>query len=440
VICIDSKRVWKQKILLSVSLVVGCFTAALAADTITGVARNQTHGQLATGDEVILLRLDLGIPKEECRTKINAQGSFTLKVLYPDKSYLVRVLHEGVNYDQQASAGDTVSINVFDAATKVQGVTGNIEIIRIGTNGNLLHVSDMVEIKNDSNPPLTQASERTFEVYIPAHAKIDSVLAAASEKIGMMISATPVPGKSEYYTVNFPLRPGSTKFAFNYDLPYDGHATFQTKSVYPLHLLAVMIPQTMKFTSRFSAFQVLRTGNSTYKVEAANQVEVGERPRFEISGFGTPPASRAQVQSALRPPVVALSAPVSSAPQHIPARAQGANVSGATSAYGLAAPSSPLRWWPLVVGVVPLLGTCGLLLWRRYRLPSTAAGIQKTGQQERTSVPRVESLKEELFQLEIGRLQGTVSGEEYASAKEALEGTVRWAVARIGSGEDSSPQ
>jgi hypothetical protein len=168
-------RIWvskirSPKIILGLALIAGCSLATLAAETVTGVARNQTLGQFAIGDEVILLRLDQGM-QEEARTKTDSQGSFTFKVQFPDKLHLLRVLHQGVNYDQQVAMGDTVSIDVFDAATKVQGLAGSIEIIRPGTKGDLLHVSDMIEIRNDSSPPLTQAGERTFDVYLPTRAR-----------------------------------------------------------------------------------------------------------------------------------------------------------------------------------------------------------------------------------------------------------------------------
>lgn len=186
-------------------------TAALGASSITGSVRNQSRGEPAAGDEVILARLDRGM--QEDRTKTDAHGAFTLDVQHPDKPYLLRVVHQGVSYDQEASAGDALAIQVFDATRRVRGVTGTIEILRTGTNGNLLHISDMYEIKNESSPPLTEAAERTFEVYLPAKAKISSVLAAGPGKVGVMISAAPVPGEPGHYTVNFPLRPGATKFA-----------------------------------------------------------------------------------------------------------------------------------------------------------------------------------------------------------------------------------
>ncbi len=423
-ICVSKVRP-QRRIILCLALIAGCSVATLAADTVTGVARNRTLGQFATGDEVILLRLDQGM-QEEARTKTDSQGSFTLKVQFPNKPHLLRVLHQGVNYDQQVSAGDAVSVDVFEAAARVLGLAGSIEIIRTGTKGDLLHVSDMIEIRNDSSPPLTQAGERTFEVYLPTHAKIDSVLAASSGKMGVMISATAVPAEPGHFTVNFPLRPGATKFAFNYDLPYDGRATFHTRRLYPVQQLAVMIPPTMKFSSRSPAFQVLATGNSNYQVQAANRVNAGEGPEFEISGAGALPALQAQAQPAPKSPTT-VATPASSAPSSSPAPTQGVNASGGS---GLSAPASRRKWWILGVGSFLVLGAGGFWLWRGERLFAKACLVAKqTGQGLASSS---EVLKEELFRLEIDRLHGTISGEEYDSARQALEGTIKRALARAG--------
>jgi hypothetical protein len=415
-------------------LIAVCSASVLAATSIKGVVRDQTRGRFAAGAEVILFHLDQnGLDRnmqEETRTKTDSQGLFTLDVRSQGKLHLVRVVHQGVNYDRQASAGDDVFIDVFDAISKVQGVTGSIEIIRIGIAGNHLHISDLVEIKNVSSPPLTQAGERTFEAYLPAHAKIDSVLAAGPGKIAVLISATPVPGEPGHYAVNFPLQPGATKFAFNYDLPYDAHATFRPKSMYPLQQLAVMIPPTMKFTSQSPAFQVRRTGNDYYQVEAANVVKAGEGPGFEISGVGALPALRAQ-ESPPKQPVTAQTIPALSAPAISRARAQGASGLDTVAASGIPPRSSRVQWWVLGATTV-MLGACGFLLWRRQRQsdkPMTKAE-QETEQHGGTTVSLVEALNGELLQLEIDRSLGTITGEEYAPAKHALEETVKRALAR----------
>jgi hypothetical protein len=375
--------------MLSVLPLLACFsTAALGANDITGSVRNQSRGEPAAGDEVILARLDKGM-QEEARAKTDSQGAFTLNVQHPDKPYLVRVFHQGVSYDQQASAGQALSIQVFDSAKQVQGITGTIEILRTGTVGNLLHVSDMVEIKNESSPPMTQAGERTFEVYLPANAKIDSVLAAGPGKMGVIISAAPVPREPGHYAVNFPLRPGATKFAFNYDLPYRGHAAFQTRHAYPLHQMAVMIPPTMKFSSRSPAFKILPVGNSHYQVQAANQLQAGEGPGFEVSGTGAlpPPGDQAKPQAQSQSPAV---------PNRV------VSAPGRSALPSLANIDTPLKQTQppsqsLVLGGLTsvLLVACVLLVWRarKARSFSAAQTVAPTAPSRQPSPTSLETLR-----------------------------------------------
>jgi len=307
-----SQRFRARGVLFILALQVCLAAAAVGANNITGTVRNQSRGQPAVGDEVILLRLDDGM--REARARTDGHGAFVIPVRNPGKPYLVRVLHQEVSYEQRASGGDTLSINVFDAAPHVRGVSGSIEILRAGTDGNRLQISDLYEVKNESSPPLTKTGKSTFEVYLPVGAKIDSVLAAGPDKTAVMISAAPVPNEPGHYAVSFPLRPGATKFAFNCDLPYDGHATFQPRHAYPVQQMAVMIPPTMKFSSRSTAFQILATGNSNYQVQAANHLEPGEGPGFEVSGTGTLPPLRAEAKPLARSQSKAVPSPTLSVP------------------------------------------------------------------------------------------------------------------------------
>lgn len=290
--------------------------SALPANDIKGHVQNRTRSQAAVGDAVILLRLHQGM-LEEARTVTGAQGAFLLTVQFPGKPYLVRVIHQGVNYDQQAAPGATLSIDVFDAAQKVPNVTGNIEIIRAGTHGESLHVSDLYELKNQSSPPLTQAGERTLEVFLPPEARIDSVLAAGPAKITENISAVPVPGDPGHYTVNFPLRPGATRFAFNYDLPYHGRAAFQTRLAFPLRQLAVMVPLGMRFSSSSPAFGILAAGNARYQVHTASQLKPGEGLLFEVSGSGSLPPLENPAGSQAKPSPVPPNGSVAAAGQAV---------------------------------------------------------------------------------------------------------------------------
>ena len=426
----------KHRIVLGIGVFgICCFPASLAADSMTGVVRNLTNGRPAAGDDVFLIGAAQDA-QEQAHARTDAQGAFTLELHHPGKPHLVRVVHQGVNYDRQLSSADAIAIDVADATTKVKGITGGIEIIRVGSHGSLLHVSDMVEIKNVSNPPATQASERTFEVYLPGDAKIDSVLAAGPENIGTMISAMPVRGEPGHYSVDFPLRPGATKFAFNYDLPYDGRATFRPQNMYPLQQLAVMIPPTMTFASRSSAFQMLSVGNNRYKVEAAEQLKAGQGPEFELSGAGIlPPIQEAQVQASPKVPNVALTAPAQTTSAGFEAHAQGGNfsVSGSSPVARFSAQSLRVQRWVLGAGALSILGTFGLLvLHRKHSRYAKTQVLVGASQVQETSAGLVDALKEGLFQLESDWLQGADPKEEYTSVKQALNGTIEWAIARAG--------
>jgi hypothetical protein len=411
---------------LAVLALLACFSIpARGANRIAGVVRNQTLGQPSAGDAVLLLRLDQKMP-EESRSKTDAQGTFAFDVQNSGQPYLVRVLHKGVNYDQQVSTAQTLSIDVFDSAPQVRGITGSIEIFRTGTNGKFLHVSDMIEVRNDSNPPMTQTGARTFEVYLPTSAKIDSVLAAGPGKIGEQIAAVPVRGEPGHFAVNFPLRPGATKFAFNYDVPYDGHAKFQPRLAYPLQQLAVMIPPTMKFSSDSPSFAVLPAGNSRYQVQAANKLAAGEGPAFEISGAGALPpiAEQAKSQPTLLPS------------QTVPPTADSAPTRNATRAPAVASPVQTQSTSQLLfLGVLTalLLAACILLVSRATktrRLPGAEPPVPRARLAQPSAI-LLQGLEKELSQLESDKQRGLISGREYASTKQALDETLKRKLADV---------
>ena len=400
---------------------------AAAANTITGSVRNQSTGQPSVADEVILLRLLDGM-QEEARTKTGSQGGFSFNVQFSQGRYLVRVMHQAVNYDREAAAGGDVAINVFDAAPRVKGVGGKIAIMRIGSEGNSLHVSDMYDIKNDSTPPLTQAGERTFEFYLPAKAAISSILAAGPGAGGVKITATPVKKEPGHYTLSFPLRPGETRFAVNYELPYDGHGVLRPRLFYPVQQLAVMLPPSMTFSSHSPGFHPILS-DKNYQVQAANNVAAGEVQAFEISGNGAPPpiSARAQTQSQWQ------SNPQSAAVSKPPVSAiESSNSAGAgrRSVLDSKATSTLSRSLPFqaVLGLV-LVGGLALLFWSRMRI-NAATTVAPVINAARRSTGSLEAVKEELFRLEKEKVRGSISREEYATAKQALEQSVQRAMAK----------
>jgi hypothetical protein len=413
-----------RKISVAALIIASVPIPPLLAQSITGTVRNQTTLQPAGHDKVLLLRLNHGL-SQEAQTKTDLNGSFKFRVRHHQGAYLVRVFHQGVDYDKRAIVGEAVSVNVFNANAKVPGLTCGIEILRIGIIGSHIHVSDMIQVRNESRPPLTQAGKRAFEVFLPSQAKIGSVLAADSDDRAMMIPASALPGDPGHYTVNFPLRPGATELAFNYDVPYRGLASFHIRAAYPVQRLAVMIPPSMKFSSRSAAFVPAR--GTPFQLETATQINPGDGLEFEISGTGAIPASRSQFLTLKSLPTGSAASIPSTATGSRPrapaaiARSSNMKLTNATSM-----PSSHNLDTILAVGTGLTLAICTFLFRRKPRLAvgGVSIDIRETPTSGRELL-LLDPFQQELRQLEVDRSDGAISSEEYVSAKLALQGTIR---------------
>src|SRR5436305_10194679 len=84
--------------LLYSTILLICFSALAVSDSITGKVFNQTTGRPAAGDDVVLVKAG-DLNQEQAHTKTDAQGVFTFNDIDAKTVYVVRVLHQGVNYD-----------------------------------------------------------------------------------------------------------------------------------------------------------------------------------------------------------------------------------------------------------------------------------------------------------------------------------------------------
>jgi hypothetical protein len=141
---------------------------------------------------------------------------------------------------------------------------------------------------------------------------------------------------------------------------------------------------------------------------------VGKVPAFEISGVGT----------AAPPPVSTQATPQASPSSFgVPAASVQATADGAKnrkSATGEGNLSTTALWVSLL-GVAGFLGCGAWLAWRARRRRSQPVSSRR---------PLVDALEGELFQLEVDRAQGSISPEEYAATKQALNLTLQRTVAK----------
>jgi len=416
------------------------FSSIAFADSITGVVTNKTTNKPAAGDDVVLIRLAQGM-QEAARTKTDARGHFKLEIPSGDNGiHLVRVTHDKANYFRPAPPGtESVEVEVFNAAAKVKGVSSEADVMRIQTDesGKALRVIENFFVKNESNPPLTQFSDRPFEFYLPEGAVVEGSAALAPG--GMPVQASPVPlGDANHYAFIFPIRPGETRFQISYRLPYTGSLKFARRVLMPTETIAVMMPKSMKFDSDPSSPYSAVTEDTTAQTFVARSVQPSQAVDFTVSGVGQLPRDTAAATSG--------EGGASGAP------AQGAAAGSAATdtrpGGGLGAPIDPegtndpwakYKWWILGgLGLAMAVGA-GLLknapVQAAVAVPATAyagGGVAVGGDSLLTA------MKEELFTLETDRLQGKLTESEYAEQKAALEVVLRRALARGERAADTS--
>lgn len=290
-------------------LVCCCYAlSACAADAINGTVRNRTSDKAAAGDEVILLRLKNGM-EEESRTRTDAKGAFSLRLVSADALHVVRVVHQGVNYDQTVSGNGPLEIAVFNAVLRIHDLQGSIGIAQVESDDQMLKVTEMYNIANDSVPPVTQSGPRNFEISIASKATLDSLEVKKGGGVWVNLAPVPIKGQLGRYAVDFPIRPGETLFKFVYHLPYRGPTTLQVKLPYPIRNFAVMHPPSMAFNpSSSQAFTSPGLAQGLRVEQAVSKPVVRVVPAFEMSGIGMAPPNQVAKFSSASPSAGAASA------------------------------------------------------------------------------------------------------------------------------------
>jgi hypothetical protein len=390
--------------------VVSClllWATLCTAQTITGTVHNETTGKPSAGDDVVLLRLSNGM-LDETQTKTDNQGAFSLNVQFADQPHIVRVLHQGVNYDRSVTSNAPLEIKVFDSAAKVEGIGENISITKVESDGTTFNITELHEINNASSPQRTQANPRNLELSLPAKAQVDSVMVEGPGGIRVKTEAKPFAGKAGHYGIGFPLRPGLTHYWVKYHLPYGQRVAFHPVLPYPTVLFSVQYPNSMTFVASENSGYHRIVDQDGMKVEAIGEAKAGPAPAFQLSGVGALPNENQKPTTQAR--TVPAQPPVASAASKPDHAQTPAKPSGATPAQGPTA-----KAWAITAVVIGALGMLVFLLWRAQATKQQAAR---------------EALKQKLFQLENDRLRGSISAEQYAAAKETLNQTLEQVVGK----------
>ena len=416
-------------------LTIALFASSAVAQTLTGTVANGTTGKPAAGVNVTLLTLSQGM-NESGTTKTDAQGNFSFAI-QETAPHLVRATYQGVNYFPQGGPippnRTSTTITVYDAAPKLSDVAANVHVMRLqAPDEKTLQVLELIAVKNDSKPPRALAGERTWDIFLPEGAVLDQ--AAVSSPGGMPINSSPAQDardKNHYY-FDFPIKPGETRFQVSYHLPYNGEATFKPRVSGKLEHFALMMPKSMQFGARKEGvFSPMNDETGVSTMEVATNVTPDKDLSFRVTGTGMLPDEQGGQQQ--------------------PGQAEGGGQMGGGGQVGPGGglgrpegtpdPLEKYRWAILVVCAGALVVGGIWVVTRQQNAAATPAAAAAaaapvaatpTAPAPPANAPTVflQTLKEELFQLELDRQQGLIAEEEYAKAKAALDQTLARAIAR----------
>jgi len=407
---------------LLAALLVFALTAAHAAK-LTGTVTNKTANKPAAGDAVSLLDLAQGM-SETAHTTTDAQGKFSFDL--PAGPHLVQVSHQKGSYYAAAPPNTTtVSIDVYDTAAKVPGVATGIDILRIESDpsGATLNVVEIFNLTNNSTPPRTQASDRTFDFYLPDGATLGDADATAPGTGSMptRISPTAIPGDKNHYSVDYSLRPGESILQVGYSLSFKGKLTLAARPTLSTDMVAIQLPKSMAFAAPTGSPFTSVDENNAVTTMMARHIAAGSSLAFTVSGSGQLP-QQPQDQSADQSG--------NGADQGAAANRPGGGMSAPIDSPD---PLTKYKWW-IIGGLLVLMAiVAGYLLNKPAgaagaALPSNPSGPMPSA--PLTGRGTLDALKEELFTLETDRLSGKLSEEDYAKHRAALDLVMQRALKR----------
>ncbi len=396
------------------------FGASAFAATVKGTVTNKTTNRPDANDDVVLIALAQNM-QEIARTKTDANGHYRIDL--PDSGmHLIRVDHQKAAYFGPVAPGATnVDVTVYDVSSKVDALTMEADMVRVETDDQGLHVIESYFVKNDSAPPRTQLGSKSFEIYLPAKAKIDASIAMGPG--GMPVASAPVPsGEPGHYAFIFPVRPGETRFQVEYHLPNSDSYNLQPRMSLPTANYALVLPKTMTFTSGNGVSFEPMNGDANTQSLLAKNLSTMRAISYTVSGRGALPRDTASGDNGS-----------SSSPARQPEGVTTDNRPGGgmSSPINEPDPLEKYKWW-IISGIALILAVAGGVFLRSNQSLNRESTSPPA---EPTSIPQQSSqdilltvLKNELFSLETERLQDKLSAEEYQQQKGALEIVMRRAL------------
>jgi hypothetical protein len=219
------------------------------AQTFQGRVMNGSTGNPQPSCQVVLFTSS----GEQGRALTNDSGEFRIvPKMKPGRrsAAILQIKQDGVDYFQPVIQGQFTNFKVYQSAKQVSVISDSLSILQFQSAGKRLQVTELHALNNVSNPPITQVDPSNFALSIPHGAQIDPAIISSPDGGSSKVPLVLIAESTDQYSIDFPIKPGLTKYAIRYELPYEAQElVFRRQTQYPMDRVGVMVPKSMRFRS-----------------------------------------------------------------------------------------------------------------------------------------------------------------------------------------------
>jgi hypothetical protein len=215
----------------------------MAQGAVDGTVMNRTTAKPQPDATVTLYRLgEAGMDSLES-VKSDAMGAFHIDRT-PQGPHLIQIAYDGVTYNHMLSPGSPatgLTLEVFNSSTRRGSAKVVQHMVLLEPVDNQLHVSENVIFQNDGRLAYNDPDNGTLRIFLPEEAGGQARVMARAPN-GMPIQrAAQKTNRPEVYKIDFPIKPGETRFDVSYVLPFSSPSVFSGRALHgdaPIRLIA----------------------------------------------------------------------------------------------------------------------------------------------------------------------------------------------------------
>jgi len=216
---------------------------------VDGVVVNGTTGKPQPSVLITLVQPGQGGMQTIATVKSDAEGKFKIDKEYPPGPVLLQAVFGGVVYTQPLPPGTPttgVSVKVFDSTNKPDAGKIAQHMILLEPGADALQISETFLYDNQTQLTYSDPVKGSAEFYVPKGAS-EPIKVTINSPGGMPISREAAKTKqANLYKVDYPVKPGETRFDIAYSLPA-GDA-FTAKNPDPAAPLRLVTPKSVTLT------------------------------------------------------------------------------------------------------------------------------------------------------------------------------------------------